>query len=372
MISGCTLLQSLDELSAGSSAIPGTGGSGSGGAGAVSSDCSMASDCAPHPSQCVERECVEGACAYNAAAALQPVASQTPGDCRSVVCDGSGNEDFVTTVADLPDDGNPCTEDVCVDGVPDNVPLLGADCPAGVCDAAGDCVECVDAGDCAASDAICLEGQCVPATCVDDVENGDETDLDCGGSCPGCATGDSCLVGGDCAEGVCNAELLCAAPSCDDDVANGSETDVDCGGMCPKCADDKSCNTATDCTSGVCFGGVCQKPECDDNVLNGTETAIDCGGATCGGCGPGQDCKGSTDCLDTLLCLNGKCADPCKDGVRNFQETGVDCGGPLCGLCPNGQGCATNADCASTQCCTGSTPPICVPKNSPCPVTVAD
>lgn len=71
-------------------------------------------------------------------------------------------------------------------------------------------------------------------TCDYGIQNGDETDIDCGGpECPAC-------------------------PTCDDGIQNGDETDVDCGGPeCPDC------------------------PTCDDGIQNGDETGIDCGGSNC-------------------------------------------------------------------------------------------
>jgi len=53
---------------------------------------------------------------------------------------------------------------------------------------------------------------CAPPTCDDGFQNGDEDDIDCGGSvCPAC-------------------------PTCDDGTQNGEETGVDCGGSaCPSC-----------------------------------------------------------------------------------------------------------------------------------------
>jgi hypothetical protein len=44
------------------------------------------------------------------------------------------------------------------------------------------------------------------ANCMDGVKDGDETDVDCGGSiCPPCAIGQTCGKGGDCQTGVCEA-----------------------------------------------------------------------------------------------------------------------------------------------------------------------
>ncbi len=73
------------------------------------------------------------------------------------------------------------------------------------------------------------------ALCTDKVQNGDETDIDCGGSCPKCTPGKGCKSPSDCGSGVCTNLSTCAAATCNDKVQNGSETDVDCGGTCPSC-----------------------------------------------------------------------------------------------------------------------------------------
>ena len=82
---------------------------------------------------------------------------------------------------------------------------------------------------------ICISGG--GPTCTDGVQNGNETDVDCGGpDCPAC-------------------------PTCTDGVQNGNETDVDCGGPdCPAC------------------------PTCTDETQNGQETGVDCGGPDCPPC----------------------------------------------------------------------------------------
>jgi cellulase/cellobiase CelA1 len=51
-----------------------------------------------------------------------------------------------------------------------------------------------------------------PPTCSDGTLNGDETGVDCGGSCPGCPNGDPCLINEDCQSLFCDAGI-CAAPS---------------------------------------------------------------------------------------------------------------------------------------------------------------
>lgn len=68
--------------------------------------------------------------------------------------------------------------------------------------------------------------------CTDGFDNGDETDVDCGGTtCMRCDPGDACLVASDCASKVCTGNV-CQAPTCSDFVQNGDETGTDCGGAC--------------------------------------------------------------------------------------------------------------------------------------------
>src|SRR5262249_51347579 len=78
--------------------------------------------------------------------------------------------------------------------------------------------------------------------CVDGVKNGDETDVDCGGSCVPCPLGKVRVKATDCGDGSCQSGVCTAAGACDtilscgqvnchDTTRNGLETDVDCGGI---------------------------------------------------------------------------------------------------------------------------------------------
>lgn len=52
-----------------------------------------------------------------------------------------------------------------------------------------------------------------------------------------------------------------AGPSaCDDGTQNGDESDVDCGGSCEACNNGASCVSAEDCLSAICMG-TCASPE---------------------------------------------------------------------------------------------------------------
>ena len=76
--------------------------------------------------------------------------------------------------------------------------------------------------------------------------------------------------------------------TCGDSVQNGEETDVDCGGACEPCADGAACLGAADCQSAMCINNICAVPTCTDTVKNGSEVNVDCGGADCSGCLDGR------------------------------------------------------------------------------------
>ncbi len=67
-----------------------------------------------------------------------------------------------------------------------------------------------------------------------------ETDVDCGFSCPSCGVGKSCNSDSDCNEGLLCDEVYnkCYANTCYDNIKNGDETGVDCGGSCVECKKD--------------------------------------------------------------------------------------------------------------------------------------
>ena len=107
-------------------------------------------------------------------------------------------------------------------------------------------------------------------TCDDNIQNGDETGVDCGGSCVACSTCDDNIQNGDETGVDCGGSCV-ACSTCDDNIQNGDETGVDCGGSCVACA------------------------TCDDNIQNGDETGVDCGGSDCEPCQTGPCSYGDID-----------------------------------------------------------------------------
>jgi hypothetical protein len=80
--------------------------------------------------------------------------------------------------------------------------------------------------------------------------------------CPPGANGNPCEQDTDCASGACDAVThQCITDQCADHRQDGQESDVDCGGpYCNKCRVNEQCQSNPDCQPGhICNSGhVCQ------------------------------------------------------------------------------------------------------------------
>jgi hypothetical protein len=248
--------------------------------------------------------CKSGACDMGQCKSVNDPAGQ---NCQgNKVCDGGGN--CVECLNNGDCTGTKiCVNSVCITSCNDSMKdgtETDVDC-GGFCQA--NCANgkmCNGNNDCQSD--ICAGGTCIAAvTCFDNVKNGTESDVDCGGTCAlKCAIGDSCKSGADCATATCTGMLCVAAPpTCTDMIQNGTESDVDCGGSCAtKCALTKKCVTGADCLSATCTGLVCvaAAPTCSDMIQNGTESDVDCGGSCATKCVTGKKCVSGTDCVSTI------------------------------------------------------------------------
>ena len=120
--------------------------------------------------ECTFDTCTAGVVDHGGKPLGTPVAAQTPNDCKTRVCNGSGGQTDEANALDLPlDDGNECTSQTCVGTVPTTTPTApGSPCTAGgtVCDGAGICVACVHDSDCPTTGAgACQVPVCTTGTC---------------------------------------------------------------------------------------------------------------------------------------------------------------------------------------------------------------
>ncbi len=234
-------------------------------------------------------------------------------------------------------DFKPDVAPTCTDGI-QNGTETGVDCGGGTCPKCGGGQSCRTDQDCPPGQG-CAAFTCRinPPTCTDGILNGDETDVDCGGgTCPKCGGGQSCRTDQDCPPGQGCAAFTCRTnpPTCTDGIQNGDETDVDCGGgTCPKCGGGQSCRTDQDCPPGQgCAAFTCRTnpPTCTDGIQNGNETGVDCGGGTCPKCGGGQSCRTDQDCPAGQECSGGfSCRPVLTCAVPSRRRRLVERRGPL-------------------------------------------
>ncbi|MDI1484746.1 DUF4215 domain-containing protein [Polyangium sp. y55x31] len=188
-------------------------------------------------------------------------------------------------------------------------------CAAGLCDGAGMCVECLVDAHCSSSAGWCDHNKCV--TCTDTLKNGDETDVDCGGThCPQCVLGKTCIAKTDCAstfcvDGVCCGEacdaacLTCIDPRRVGDCAAidkyGEDPSYGMGDAC-LAAEGEACTGGTACLKALgqacTTNAECTSAHCDDPDMNGIETCVK---------NVGEPCTMPADCY-TNKCTNGFCA----------------------------------------------------------------
>ncbi|GMH95715.1 hypothetical protein TrVE_jg5792 [Triparma verrucosa] len=102
------------------------------------------------------------------------------------------------------------------------------------------------------------------ASCENGVVDGDETDIDCGGSCGPCGVGKACSLDADCYFEVCGDADICVAPqkNCVDNCnQRGSCVAKDYNGKAmaaQSCTEDVICRVSCSCDDGY-FGDGCEK-----------------------------------------------------------------------------------------------------------------
>ena len=204
------------------------------------------------------------------------------------------------------------------------------DCMSGICDTLGSNT-CEEANAC---------GNGVPETgesCDDGgVIAGDGCDANClkeGGV--------GCNFGTECASGSCNAMNVCEIPlplHCNDGILSGDESAVDCGGSCAGCSGGQVCIDGDDCLSYTCSAGICENEHCGDGIPSGDELGADCGGS-CGTACVVYDCSAQTqipqsECeklKDYYNALDGPNWGDITDWFSDTMPcgwTGVSCSGP--------------------------------------------
>jgi len=212
----------------------------------------------------------------------------------------------------------------------------------------------------------------MPETCRDGIQNGEETDVDCGGStCPACANGETCALPDDCTSGFCDHDGGGGGAGGgaggggggrpDSGVCSPCETEGDCqpgqfcdAGSCVAGLDNgEVCAAANQCVSGFCVDGVC----CDTACAGGDTSdcqACDVTGLV-GTCSPETAATPCGDQGDTS-CTNPDSCDGAGICVENDEPLGTACdNGLFCDgadECDGGGACDSAGDpCSAPQVC---------------------
>ncbi len=263
---------------------------------------------------------------------------------------------------------------------------------------------CNDGDTCAEGRRDCASGVCDATTktcvsCSDNTQNGNETDVDCGGQ--GCAASWQ-VYRKHCADNkavptaygsLVDAQVACTAnPECHgvyDSTCDFSDSFYLCkeestwqhsSSSCVyalpvgMCADGKKCTEGSDCASGQCDAATDTCASCSDNIRNGDETDVDCGGQGCAAWTTvhKKGCKGNEYYISLAGAQVACTADPECHGVAEV-DTGFNKQFYLCkeestwhysldgrvhvlpvsGMCADGKKCADGRDCESRRCDAG-------------------
>ena len=141
------------------------------------------------------------------------------------------------------------------------------------------------------------------SNCMDNVKNGDETDVDCGGpNCPGCDSAESCSVNGDCISGNCSGANTCGDPT-PSPTSSPTLSPTSSPTISPTSAPTTSSPTAAPTK-------VPTANSCSNGLTDNLETGVDCGGGYCRPCdtGDSDNCIVDTDCRSST-CLSGSCVE---------------------------------------------------------------
>ena len=235
--------------------------------------CNVAADCPGNESECEHRTCTAGVCGSMREAAGTVLMVQATGDCKRRQCAADGTVANANDDTDVPEDRNPCTNDICTTGAPSHTMMpANSNCGgANHCNAIGQCVGCAVAADCPGTDTACRTRTCSAA-------------------------------------GVCGFNFTAANTKLVDAITK------DCKGMqCDGAGNPQVFNDPLDlpfddnvCTTDECSSGTpSNRPEPSGTNCGGS---LVCDGANnCVECLSAPTCPGSdTDC-HTRSCVTGRC-----------------------------------------------------------------
>lgn len=288
------------------------GEAGMGGQGGGPIGCAIIEDCPSPSSACEQAACTNNVCTYASLPAQTPIASQTLGDCKVVVCNGAGQTMSQNDDNDIIDSGAECAIDICEAGARKTMAVgFGAPCNqngGALCDGNGACVPGVCGDAAITGNEVCDDGN---------VDDGDGCDSNC--TPTGCGNGIT-TAGEQCDDGnmveTDTCISTCKLYGCGDGVVEPAES---CDDGNPIEGDGCDSN----CTSSACGNGARSLDEpCDD-------------GNTMDGDGCSAICLVETDYQCTIDTVPNTCSlaeTDCADGIDNDNDGVADTNDADCAL----------------------------------------
>jgi hypothetical protein len=327
--------------------------------------CNAASDCPGDEKECVHRTCTAGVCGSSHDAAGTVLTVQTTGDCKRRQCAADGSVAVANDDTDVPEDHNPCTNDICTSGTPSHTLMPASSNCGGAnhCNATGQCIGCSVASDCPGTDTSCRTRTCSAAGVCDftyaaagtkltDPTAGDCKALQCDGLGNEQVVNDNADLPVD--NNVCTTDECSSGTPSHRPVVSGTA----CGGSlvcdgashCVECLSANTCpGTDAECHTRSCVSGACGVANIAAGTLVAAQTARDCKKNVCNGQGGVATVN---DDLDLPVDSNACTFDVCTAGTPSNPNVpaGNSCGATT--IC-NGQGacvtCLTASSCPGTD-----------------------
>lgn len=334
------------------------------------SPCVHAEDCTLPSNPCMGVACHDGACMEMPIGQGENARTQIEGDCNVRRCNGVGEFTTEKDDYDTPDDGVDCTVDSCLNGEPQytdaNPGDVCDDDGGAMCDDAGNCVECLAAGDCAGQDEecswrTCVAGECGMASAAGSTELEAQTAHDCKkATCAGMVNDDDDTPddSNPCTIDTCNNGVATFA---DETLGEGCGLNLVCNatGDCVGCNVPEDCpGDDDDCKTRTCVENTCGWALTEQYFVVASQTEDDCREQICDGNGnvtwrndpsdPPVDASGCS----TVTCNNGTADyspkntnDPCGDGDASFCD-----GAGNCVECNSPSQCGSDTACVTRTC----------------------
>ena len=300
-------------------------------------------------------------CTYDTSGCLSPSCTTDAdcppgpaGDCQKAVC-VSGTCGFVADNSDVPADSNPCTNDLCIDGVPSQTNVAsGTACGGGFCNGQGACVGCVTAENCPSPTNPCEVRVCNSGTCGFAAAN----------------SGQACGSGGTCQAGVCT--------GC---TGEGSACVGSSPGRCSTqgtvvCSNGQAVCNAPQGASANEVGAACT---CSPSGSGTKQCSADGTSIVCVCCQNANDCSSGTFCEGTWACVDGACVNTPRNCDDGYSCTNNFCNEALqsCQFTPINAACNDGLFCNGTETCDPTNPNAhpttgCVAGTPPCPGGICD